>query len=162
EELAELVPVEDWLCASSSALMVSGEICGQPLPPEPPLVFELVEADVPAEKSNRPVVSWLAPVGWVDDDFDDVSALRASRADDAAPRANNMAVLQQCRGTGGVHLTPVPQQAPCHGENLNKTVGFCIARGTGQSAIDAAAADFSARGTAAPCPHCPRPSRMLG
>jgi hypothetical protein len=35
--------------------------------------------------------------GCADDDFDDVSALRASMADDAAPRAKNMAELQQGR-----------------------------------------------------------------
>ena len=53
--LVEAVPVEAvaWLCASSSALMVCGEICGVPAP-DPPLV--LLDVDVAVERSNSPVV----------------------------------------------------------------------------------------------------------
>jgi hypothetical protein len=40
-------------------------------------------------------------VDCADDDFDDVSALRASKADDAAPKARNMAKLQQRRAGRG-------------------------------------------------------------
>jgi hypothetical protein len=45
------------------------------------------------------------------DDFDDVSALRASRADDAAPRAKNMAELQQGRMHGGRQFVRAPSSA---------------------------------------------------
>jgi hypothetical protein len=69
--------------------MVSGDIEEWPAPPEPlpgPIEAEPFEDG----RSNMPVAP---PVVCVDD-FDDVSALRASMADDAAPRANNMAELQ--------------------------------------------------------------------
>ncbi len=94
-------PVEDWLCASSSALMVCGDIC-EPPPPDPEPVPEPTEADEPEDiRSNRLLASWLRPVDCADDDFDDVSALRASIADDAAPKARNMAKLQQRRAGRG-------------------------------------------------------------
>jgi hypothetical protein len=86
--------------------MVSGDIGEQPLPPEPvpaPIEAEPFEDDRP----NVPAESWLTPVVCVDD-FDDVSALRASRADDAAPRAKNMAELQQGRMHGGRRFVRVP------------------------------------------------------
>jgi hypothetical protein len=49
-------------------------------------------------------------------------------ADDAAPRAKNMAELQQGRTDGGRKLVrvPVSQQAPCHAEKPNKTRLSCI------------------------------------
>ena len=73
--------------------MVSGDFCEQP-PPEP--AFEPVEAvELVGEKSNGLAAFWLTPVVGADDDFDDVSALRASMADDAAPKARNMAEPQQ-------------------------------------------------------------------
>jgi hypothetical protein len=46
---------------------------------------------------------WLTPVDGADDDFDDVNALRASKADDAAPKARNMAKLQQHRAARANH-----------------------------------------------------------
>src|SRR5439155_14600037 len=130
-------PVEDWLCASSSALMVSGEICEQPLPPEPvpaPIEAEPLEDDRP----NGLAASWLTPVVCADD-FDDVSALRASMADDAAPRAKNMAELQQGRTDGGRQFVRVrvSQQAPCHSEKPNKTGLSCIRFGPANPAIAA-------------------------
>jgi hypothetical protein len=66
--------------------------------------------------------SWLAPVVCADD-FDDVSALRASIADDAAPRAKSMVELQRGRTDGGRQFVRVrvSQQAPCHAEKPNKT-----------------------------------------
>src|SRR6185503_4433654 len=102
-------PVEDWLCASSSALMVAGEICAPPPPdPEP----EPTEADgVEDIRSNGLFAFWLTPVDDADDDFDDVSALRASKADDAAPKARNMGKLQQRRAVCGRWLVHVSQQA---------------------------------------------------
>jgi hypothetical protein len=42
------------------------------------------------------------------DDFDDVSALRASMADDAAPRAKNMAELQCRVGIAADKLLRIP------------------------------------------------------
>src|SRR5206468_1144065 len=116
----------DWLCASSSALMVCGDIC-EPPPPEPEPEPEPTEADeVEDIRSNGLLASWLTPVVCVDD-FDDVSALRASIADDAAPRAKSMMELQQGRTDGGRQLVrvPVSQQAPCHAEKPNKTRLSC-------------------------------------
>jgi hypothetical protein len=76
--------------------MVSGDIC-EPPPPDPEPEPEPTEADELEDiRSNGLAVFWLTPVVCVDD-FDDVSALRASKADDAAPRAKNMAELQQDR-----------------------------------------------------------------
>ncbi|WOH54192.1 hypothetical protein [Bradyrhizobium sp. sBnM-33] len=82
--------------------MVSGDI-GEPVPPEP--VPGPIEADAFEDmKANGLAEFWLTPVDGAGD-FDDVSALRASIADDAAPRAKNMAELQQCRaGNSGPHL----------------------------------------------------------
>jgi hypothetical protein len=73
--------------------MVAGEICEPPLPPA--LLLEPVEAEAVAKESNRLVLA--VPVAFADDDFEEVSAWRASIADDAAPRANNMTEPQQRR-----------------------------------------------------------------
>jgi hypothetical protein len=82
----------DWLCAWISALMVSGEICD-----EAPVVddaVELVDASEPVRASNAlpPALRDLA-----DADFDEPSDCRLSKIDDAtpdaAPSANNMAIL---------------------------------------------------------------------
>jgi hypothetical protein len=104
--------------------MVSGEICEHPPPdPEPEPEPEPTEADELEDiRSNGLAEFWLTPVVCVDD-FDDVSALRASIADDAAPRAKSMVELQQGRTDGGRQLVRVPgsQQAPCHAEKPNKT-----------------------------------------
>ena len=78
------MPVEDWLCAASSALMVSGEICDTAAAgpgPEPTEACEFDDGQI-----ERALAFWLKPVDCADDDFDDVSALRASMADDAAPK----------------------------------------------------------------------------
>ena len=45
----------DWLCASSSALMVSGEICGELLLPEPALVLLLADVELLVAAENSPV-----------------------------------------------------------------------------------------------------------
>jgi hypothetical protein len=74
--------------------MVCGDI-GEWPPPEPDA--EPTEAELEDIRSNGVAESWRTPVDRADDDFDDVSAFRASIADDAAPRARNMAELQQCR-----------------------------------------------------------------
>jgi hypothetical protein len=66
--------VEDWLCAASSALMVSGEICEKPLlDPVLALVLWLVEVAALLEKSNGLLAPWLKPVDCVDEDFDESS-----------------------------------------------------------------------------------------
>jgi len=105
--------------------MVCGDICEEPPPdPEPVPVPVPTEADEAEDiRSNGLVAFWLTPEVCVDDDFDDVSALRAPIADDAAPRAKNMAELQQGRTDGGRQLVRVrvSQQAPCHTEKPNKT-----------------------------------------
>ena len=69
--------------------MVSGDICAPPPPDPEPEPTEACEFD--DNRSNGLLAFWLTPVDGADDDFDDVSALRASRADDAAPKARNMA-----------------------------------------------------------------------
>jgi len=102
--------------------MVSGETCEHP-PPDPEPEPEPTEADELEDiRSNGLAEFWLTPVVCVDD-FDDVSALRASIADDAAPRAKSMVELQQGLTDGGRQLVRVPgsQQAPCHAEKPNKT-----------------------------------------
>jgi hypothetical protein len=73
--------------------MVAGEICEPP--PTPVLPLEAVEAEEPGERSNGLVEPCL--VDFADDDFEEVSAWRASIADDAAPRASNMTEPQQRR-----------------------------------------------------------------
>ncbi len=85
-------PLGDWLCAASSALMVAGDICENPVDPE--AAAELPEAEAPPERPNRSAEAWLKPVDCADA-FDEVSDLRASTAADAAPRASNMAELRQ-------------------------------------------------------------------
>jgi len=78
--------------------MVAGDICEPPTAPVPELVaaVEAVAVEVLADKPNGSFVSLLEPADFVDD-FDDASAWRASMADDAAPRANNMTELRQRR-----------------------------------------------------------------
>jgi hypothetical protein len=66
--------VEDWLCAASSALIVSGDICEKPLlDPVLALVLWLVEVEALLEKSNGLLAPWLKPVDCVDEDFDESS-----------------------------------------------------------------------------------------
>lgn len=110
-------PVEDWLWASSSALMVCGDIC-EPPPLEPAL--EAVEAWVLLpDRSNGLEAACVKPVDVVDADFDDVSDLRASIAADAAPKARNMAELRQ-RRIMRLSYCGLAQQGLCHGEKPNK------------------------------------------
>uniref|UniRef100_UPI0038F752E5 hypothetical protein n=1 Tax=Streptomyces galilaeus TaxID=33899 RepID=UPI0038F752E5 len=52
---------------------------------------------------------------WVVD-FDDISELKRSTADDAAPMANNMAILQQGRAWRLKRLS-LAEQGACHGKN---------------------------------------------
>jgi hypothetical protein len=74
--------------------MVCGDICAPP-PPEPdPEPTEAVELE--DMRLNGLAVFWTMPVDGADDDFD-VSALRASKAADAALKAGNMAELRQRR-----------------------------------------------------------------
>ena len=81
------------LCAASSALIVSGDICVNPFPPVAGLGF--AEAAELLDTSNGLIEFWLKPVVCGDDDFEEVSDCRASIADDRAPRASNMAELRQ-------------------------------------------------------------------
>jgi hypothetical protein len=79
---------DSWLCAASSALMVAGDICAPP----PGLAAGLALAAAEASLAiwNGSVEPWLKPVDGAEEDFDEVSALRASTAVDAAPNASNM------------------------------------------------------------------------
>ena len=75
EVVEDVDDVDDWLCAASSALIVSGDICEQPpLDPVLVLVLWLVEVEALLEKSNGLLLPWPKPVDCVDDDFDDSSA----------------------------------------------------------------------------------------
>jgi hypothetical protein len=69
---------------------VEGEICELALKPVAAVALAEVEAGL--EISNGLV--WPEPVDCEEDDTDEVSDLMASRATDAAPRANSMAELQ--------------------------------------------------------------------
>jgi hypothetical protein len=71
------------------------------------------------------VEAWPKPVVGEDDDFDEVNDCRASSAEDAAPRASNMAKLQPMPQRAAQQFTPLDQQTPCHRENLSKIWVFC-------------------------------------
>ena len=94
--------VDDWLCAASSALMVAGDSCENPVVPEG--AAGLPEADAPPERPNMSAVAWLKPVDWDADEADEVNDWMASSAVDAAPRANSMAKLRTIAATRGLHL----------------------------------------------------------
>ena len=90
--LADADPVDDWLCAASSAFRVAGDI-GEP-EPKPDTGAELVDAEAGLAISNGSTA--LKPVDGGEDEFDEdapdeVSELTASSAAVAAPRANSMA-----------------------------------------------------------------------
>jgi hypothetical protein len=109
--------------------MVSGDI-DAPAPNEPvpdEAGPEPIEAEAFEDrKATGFSEAWLAPEVFVDD-FDDVSALRASIADEAAPKAKNMAELQQCRmEVAADNPVRFPQQTPCHQEKPNKIRLSCI------------------------------------
>jgi hypothetical protein len=92
---AEVVdPVDESPCAASSALMVAGDT--REPPPDPKGGGGgAADAEVVPDRSNGFAASGVTPVDCEDDDFDEVSALRASSADDAAPRASSMTGLRQ-------------------------------------------------------------------
>ena len=100
---AEVVDwVDDWLCAASSALMVAGDSCENPVVPDG--AVELPDAAVPPERPNISAVAWLNTVDWVDDEVEEVNDWMALSAVDAAPRANSMAKLRQTPQKRGLHL----------------------------------------------------------
>ena len=78
-------PVDDWLCASSSALKVVGDICPPPLNPGTAPV--LPGAEAPPERPNRSAEAWLKPLDCADDEVEEVSDLIVSSAADAAPKS---------------------------------------------------------------------------
>jgi hypothetical protein len=90
--LADADPVDDWLCAASSAFRVAGDI-GEP-EAKPETGAELVDAEAGLAISNGSTA--LKPVdGGADeldeDALDEVSEPTASSTAVAAPRANSMA-----------------------------------------------------------------------
>ena len=86
-------PVDDWLCAASSALMVAGDIGENPFDAE--AVVGLADGAALPGIVNGFVEACPNPVVCGDDDFEGSSDWRASSADDAAPRANSMAELRR-------------------------------------------------------------------
>lgn len=62
-----VVAVDDWLCAASSALIVDGDSCENPLVPD--AGAGLAEVEVLLELSNGFVELWVKPVACGDDDF---------------------------------------------------------------------------------------------
>jgi hypothetical protein len=69
--------------------MVAGDIC-EPPPLNPVAGAELPEGEVPPARPNGSAELWPKPVDAGEDDFEEVSDLKASIAVYAAPRANNM------------------------------------------------------------------------
>ena len=100
--------------------MVSGDICEPPAPPEPRPTGRGRSTRGWQIEQARGV---LAGAGGSAQTISTMSAPGGHRcADDAAPRANNMAELQQCRTMAAdLVRAPVPQQAPCQHEKPNKT-----------------------------------------
>ncbi len=80
---------ESWPCAAISALIVAGEICVNPAPPV--TGGGLSVCVEPFAVSNGVVGFWAKPVVCGDVDFEEISDCSASTADEAAPRASNMA-----------------------------------------------------------------------
>jgi hypothetical protein len=71
--------------------MVDGDIRENPLAPDAGAAL----ADGAELLATSKAVVWPKPVVGGEDDFDEVSDCRASRAEAAAPRAGNMTELQQ-------------------------------------------------------------------
>jgi hypothetical protein len=67
--VADVLVVDDWLCAASSACIVAGEICEGALNPVA-TGPEFVAAEAGLEISN----GWPKPVDWVEEDADAASA----------------------------------------------------------------------------------------
>jgi hypothetical protein len=84
------------------------------------------DAEVVPERSNGFAASGVTPVVREDDDFDEVSNLRASSADDAALMANSMTGLRQMPRSAAFISTSINQQAPCHSEKPNKIWVFVL------------------------------------
>ena len=92
DALADADPVDDWLCAASSAFRVAGDICE--LEPKPETGAELDDAEAGLAISNGSTA--LKPVDGGEDELDgdaldEVSEPTASSTAVAAPRANSMA-----------------------------------------------------------------------
>ena len=88
-----------------------------------------VAVAVLAEVSNGLTVFWARPVDWVEAEFEEISLLRVSMADDAAPRANNMAELQQRRATRPLSSRRFLEQTPCQRQKPNKIAVSCVPLG---------------------------------
>jgi hypothetical protein len=73
--------------------MVAGDIGEKPVVPDG--AAEFPDAAALPERPNRSAVAWLKPLDWLDDEVEEVNDWIASRAVDAAPRANSMAKLRQ-------------------------------------------------------------------
>ena len=73
--------------------------------------------------SNGLVGLWLKPVVCRDDDFGAVSDWKASRMDDTAPRAGNIARTPTMPHDAAFTFAK-DQQTPCHREKPNKTTVF--------------------------------------
>ncbi|MET3361811.1 hypothetical protein ABIF60_003206 [Bradyrhizobium japonicum] len=124
-ELAELLaPSVDWLCAASSAFMVSGAICGGL--PEP--TNEVVMLPVLLSIANGLVAPCEDPPFCVDpafcvdeDDFEFVSDWIASSALDTAPRANSIAQLQPTRHAAANVLSGKVSKRPASAKSSMKS-----------------------------------------
>ena len=97
-----VVAADDWPCAASSALMVAGDICENPVAPAAGVELVAVEALLGILKGS--VEASLKPVACGDDDIDEVSDWMAFSADDAAPRANSMAKLRQMPHRAAIYV----------------------------------------------------------
>jgi hypothetical protein len=127
-DAAAVVPVDDWLCASSSAPKVVGDICPPPL--NPVTAAEFPEAEAPPDRPNKSAEAWLKPVDWADDELEEVSDLIAFSAADAAPRASSMAELRQMPQSAAL-LQSNDEQTPCHCEKPSQMRVLRIHRSPG-------------------------------
>src|SRR6202035_4952602 len=104
-----VAPVDDWPCAASSALMVAGD--SWEYPPGAVDGLEPPAGGAPAVVLKGSVAASAKPAAWLDAELDEVSERMASSADEAAPRANSMAILRQRRVTRPTQFVPNDQQA---------------------------------------------------
>jgi hypothetical protein len=129
--------------------MVAGDICENPLVAA--AWVELVAVEALLERLKGSVEASLNPVACADDDVDvdvdvdEVSDWMAFSADDAAPRANSMAELRQMPHRAAFYVCRVSLSKRRAIAKTKQNQGFCIRNRPSLPAINAAAAEFSAR-----------------
>jgi ribulose-phosphate 3-epimerase len=149
-------PVNDWLCAASSASMVDGDSCEGALVPE--AATELAEAGLLSESANG-----LLPVEPFDGAEEDGSSdWMASIADEAAPRANSMTELRHLpRRAARANFPQLSGANAVPARKAPKILAFYASAGSlGPGNSCRWRQNFPLSRAAFP-PHCPRAWRML-